>query len=106
MQAFAIRTMSSLVCGLKTETDRPENTFFIGHQANKNALETVRKRAGIPEGNHLFNVDWFGNCGAAGAPSVLSQNWEKFTPGQSALVAIVGGGLTWGSFRVTFVGEA
>ena len=79
MQAFATRTMSSLVCGLKTETDRSENTFF-GHQANKNALETVRKRAGIPESNHLFNVDWFGNCVAAGAPSVLSQDWESLLP--------------------------
>lgn len=106
VQAFAIRTMSSLVCALKTEDDTAEGTFFIGHQANKVALETVRKRVGIPESNHLFNVDWFGNCGAAGAPSVLSQNWEKFTPGQSALVAIVGGGLTWGSFRVDFASEA
>jgi 3-oxoacyl-[acyl-carrier-protein] synthase III len=102
VQAFAIRTMSKLVCGLKTEGDRPESTFFIGHQANSLALETVRKRAGILERNHLFNVDWFGNCAAAGAPSVLSQNWEKFTPGQSVLVAVVGGGLTWGSFRVDF----
>jgi 3-oxoacyl-[acyl-carrier-protein] synthase III len=105
VQAFAIRTMSSLLDGLKTEGDCPASTFFIGHQANKLALETVRRRVGIPESNHLFNVDWFGNCGAAGAPSVLSQNWEKFTPGQSALVAIVGGGLTWASFRVDFVGE-
>jgi 3-oxoacyl-[acyl-carrier-protein] synthase-3 len=105
VQAFAIRTMTSLVCGLKIEGDTPEDTFFVGHQANRLALETVRKRAGIPESNHLFNVDWFGNCGAAGAPSVLSQNWEKFTPGQSALVAIVGGGLTWASFRVDFCSE-
>jgi 3-oxoacyl-[acyl-carrier-protein] synthase III len=102
VQAFAIRTMSSLVNCLKTGGDRPENTFFIGHQSNKLALETVRKRVGIPESNHLFNVDWFGNCAAAGAPSVLSQNWEKFTPGQSVLLAVVGGGLTWGSFRVDF----
>jgi 3-oxoacyl-[acyl-carrier-protein] synthase-3 len=72
VQAFAIRTISSLLGGLKREGARPENTFFIGHQANKLAFETVRKRAGVPESNHLFNVDWFGNCGAAGAPSVLS----------------------------------
>lgn len=102
VQAFAIRTMSSLLEELKAEHDKPESTFFIGHQANKLALETVRKRVGIPEKNHLFNVDWFGNCGAAGAPSVLSQNWPRFTPGQSVRVAIVGGGLTWCSFRVDF----
>jgi 3-oxoacyl-[acyl-carrier-protein] synthase-3 len=106
VQAFAIRTMSSLLTGLKTEHDITDNTFFIGHQANKMALESIRKRVGFAEKNHLFNVDRFGNCAAAGAPSVLSQNWENFTPCQSVLLAVVGGGLTWSSFRVDFVNEA
>src|SRR5262249_17285975 len=42
VQALAIRTMSSLMDGLQTEGDRPDDTFFIGHQANMVALETVR----------------------------------------------------------------
>ena len=45
---------------------------LLARQENKLALETVRKRAGVPESNHLFNVDWFGNSGASGATSVLS----------------------------------
>ena len=69
--------------------------FRVLHRGNP----VVSAQPAILEGNHLFNVDWFGKCGATGAPSVLSQNWDKLSPGQSVLVAIVGGGLTWGSFR-------
>lgn len=102
VQAFAIRTMSSLLGALRTPSDSLDNTLFIGHQANKLALETVRNRLNIPECNHLYNVDWFGNCGAAGAPSVLSQNWQKLVPGAAVLMAVVGSGLTWGGLRFDF----
>jgi 3-oxoacyl-[acyl-carrier-protein] synthase-3 len=41
----------------------------------------------------------FGNCGAAGAPSVLSQNWDALgTCGIS--MAVVGSGLNWGGLRI------
>lgn len=102
VQAFAIRRMASLLGALRRPSDSDEATHFIGHQANKPALETVRQRLGIPESSHLFNVDRFGNCGAAGAPSVLSQNWQKFVAGHSVLMAMVGSGLTWGALRLDF----
>ena len=101
VQAFAIRTMSALINGLRKE-DQADRTFFIGHQANKLALESICKRLDIPEESHLFNVDQFGNCASAGAPSVLSQHWQEFAPGQSVLMAIVGAGLTWGGLRFDF----
>jgi 3-oxoacyl-[acyl-carrier-protein] synthase-3 len=101
VQAFAIRTMCALLGGLR-RPDGSGGEYFIGHQANKLALESVRKRLEIPEDRHLFNVDRFGNCGAAGAPSVLSQNWEKCVAGQSVLMAMVGSGLTWGALRFDF----
>jgi 3-oxoacyl-[acyl-carrier-protein] synthase-3 len=44
----------------------------------------------------LFNVDEYGNCGAAGAPGVLSQNWDRFADGDEIAMAVVGSGLTWG----------
>jgi len=102
VQAFAIRKMCSLFSGLRRVGDDCERTHFIGHQANRLALESVQKRLEIPEKAHLFNVDQFGNCGAAGAPSVLSQHWEKFGPGHSVLMAAVGSGLTWNALRFDF----
>ena len=101
VQAFAIRktveTFTELSAGLAPESQ----PIFIGHQANALVLESVCRRTGIPPERHLFNVDCFGNCGAAGAPSVLSENWEKIGSGYVNLV-VVGSGLTWGGVLLHF----
>ncbi len=71
--------------------------YFIGHQANLRMLAAAVRRLGIAEERHLYNVDRCGNQGGAGAPCVLSENWERFKPGDLVLVAVVGAGLTWGA---------
>lgn len=101
VQAFAIRktleTFNELSAGLGPQSQ----PIFIGHQANALVLESVCRRAGISPERHFFNVDCFGNCGAAGAPSVMSQNWEKIRSGYVNLV-VVGSGLTWGGVLLHF----
>jgi len=105
VQRFAIKT--TLTC-LETLSPparaRCEATGgqlrFIGHQANALMLASVAKRAGIlPEG-HWHNVEHFGNTGAAGAPSVLSQNWERLADGDTVLLVVVGSGLTWAALQI------
>ena len=71
--------------------------YFIGHQANKRMLQTVVTKLGLSAHQHLSNVVEFGNQGAAGAPAVLSQNWEKLRDGDTVLMVVVGSGLTWGA---------
>jgi 3-oxoacyl-[acyl-carrier-protein] synthase III len=39
-------------------------------------LNSICKSANIDKKYHLYNVDTYGICGAAGAPSVLSENWN------------------------------
>jgi 3-oxoacyl-[acyl-carrier-protein] synthase-3 len=101
VQSFAIRktisTYSELAAGLP-----PENQpAFIGHQANALVLESVCRRAEIPPERHYYNVDRFGNCGAAGAPSVLSEHWDQIKNAYVCLV-VVGSGLTWGGVLLHF----
>jgi 3-oxoacyl-[acyl-carrier-protein] synthase III len=96
VQGFAIRksvaTFNELAAHLR---NRPE-VIFIGHQANLLMLNAVCQRIAVDAAHHRFNVDAFGNCGAAGAPGVLSQNWDAL-PAQAELVlVVVGSGLTWG----------
>jgi 3-oxoacyl-[acyl-carrier-protein] synthase-3 len=105
VQMFAVRKTAELI----GETRFAENgnskrsEIFIGHQANLRMLEAVCKRLNIPAENHLSNVTHFGNCGAAGAPSVLSQYWDNL--GLCAVnLAVVGSGLSWGGMRIC-VGE-
>lgn len=57
VQAFAIRTMSSLLSDLREQDDVIDDIYFIGHQANLLALEAVRKRLNFPEENHWSTLN-------------------------------------------------
>jgi 3-oxoacyl-[acyl-carrier-protein] synthase-3 len=70
---------------------------FIGHQANRTMLEQITNNREIPPTNHWHNVTYLGNQAGAGAPASLSMHWDKLTPGQYIVVAVVGAGLSWGS---------
>jgi 3-oxoacyl-[acyl-carrier-protein] synthase-3 len=72
-------------------------SYFISHQANLRMIQSAVSRLGLAEEKHLYNVDEFGNQGAAGAPAVLSMNWDRFKPGDLIVLTVVGSGLTWGS---------
>ncbi|MEL7451008.1 MAG: ketoacyl-ACP synthase III [Pseudomonadota bacterium] len=98
VQTFAIKRTIALIRSLGENVDG--HLKFIGHQANLTMLKSVCKRAGVEADNHFFNVDEFGNCGAAGAPSVLSQHWNQFGAGDQLVVAVVGSGLSWGGMLI------
>lgn len=74
---------------------RPDQLTFIGHQANLRMLEAITRRSEIPATHHRYNVDNRGNCGAAGAPSVLSELWETDDLTEAVALCVVGSGLTW-----------
>lgn len=95
VQGFAIRKSGETLKKLSS-LFTSESFWYIGHQANLLMLQSVCGREGITPERHLYNVDAFGNCGAAGAPSVLSQNWDRFSTGDEIALAVVGSGLTWG----------
>ncbi len=104
VQTFAIKRTVETINKLweRTANNNSGKPFFIGHQANLRMLQSVCNRAGISNDRHLFNVDRFGNCGAAGAPGVLSQNWESFAPGDELGLVVVGSGLAWGGVLIQF----
>jgi 3-oxoacyl-[acyl-carrier-protein] synthase III len=101
VQKFAVRQTADVLAGIRNRNagDSHEHQLFVGHQANLRMLETICRIASIPAPSHLSNVAWFGNCGAAGAPTVLSQNWQSI---QSCVtnVVVVGAGLSWGGFQI------
>lgn len=94
VQKFAISKMSSLYDKLCLNN---EDTTFIGHQANLLALNSVVERSKII--NHLTNIEYYGNSFAAGAPSVLSENFNKITTNY-IVMCLVGSGLSWGAIRL------
>ena len=106
VQGFAIRkggaTLKELAASSRRGTDE---LIFVGHQANLLMLQSIARRCGVDPARNLHNVETFGNCGAAGAPSIVSQHWDSFASGDEVAVAVVGSGLTWGGVLIDF-GEA
>jgi len=103
VQAFAVRRTTELFQASKTgDTGGSRHRYFIGHQANLRMLQSACHRANIAENEHLSCVAEFGNCGAAGAPSVLSMNWDMLRHGSTVVLAVVGAGLSWGRVQIQF----
>jgi 3-oxoacyl-[acyl-carrier-protein] synthase-3 len=100
VQRFAIKTtLACLERLLPAARERAAKVGgrvrFIGHQANALMLDSIVRRAGLEAQDHFSNVERFGNTGAAGAPSVLSQHWEALGAGDTVVLVVVGSGLTW-----------
>jgi len=107
VQLFAIRKSLEALARLESargEDGRP--LHLVGHQANLRVLQAVCERAGVGAERHHTNVAHYGNTGAASAPSVLSQAWDRFRPGDDVALVGVGAGLTWGGALVRFEAAA
>ncbi len=103
VQLFAVKTTMQCFEEAKTHfNDSDNDVYFVGHQANLVMLQSVCKRCEVPDDRHLFNVDEYGNTGAAGAPIVLSQNWEKFKANDKVILVVVGAGFTWSGMVIEF----
>lgn len=86
----------------KAHEKQRNKPYFVGHQANLTMLESVCRRCDITPERHLHNIEDFGNTGAAGAPTVLTQHWNQFKPGDRVATVVVGAGLTWASMIIEF----
>ncbi|MFN4896714.1 MAG: 3-oxoacyl-ACP synthase III family protein [Pseudomonadota bacterium] len=95
---FSVRQTVRLVKAIEERYPIDWNRdVFIGHQANRTMLEQITNNREIPPANHWHNVTYLGNQAGAGAPASLCMHWDKLTPGQHIIVAVVGAGLSWGS---------
>lgn len=102
VQTFAIKKSIGLIKELRSTLSVPQslNVKFIGHQANLLMLNSVSRIAEIKDELHYYNVDQYGNCGAAGAGTVLSQKIDQLHSGDHLIVAVVGAGLSWSGFLI------
>jgi 3-oxoacyl-[acyl-carrier-protein] synthase-3 len=103
VQMFAIKKTVRLLRKIQETFPSPGRRLnFVGHQANLRMLESVCQKCDIDDERHHSNVIEYGNGGAAGAPSVLSMNWDRWTNQDDVAVIGVGSGLTWASYVLRF----
>ena len=103
VQTFGIRKTSDLYLSQRSELlDESRNFHFVGHQANLRMLESICRRAEIPDELHHSNCEFFGNTAGASSGTVISQSWDKWTADDDICVVGVGSGLSWGSYLMRF----
>lgn len=105
VQMFAIKKTVRLMREIQKEfPGQGRSLHFIGHQANLRVLETVCQQCNIDDYHHHCNVVEYGNTAAAGAPSVVSMNWDRWTEGDDIAIIGVGSGLSWSRYILSFGG--
>ncbi len=70
--------------------------YFIPHQANDRISRNVAGQLGLKPEQIISNIQYLGNTGCAGSAIGLSENWEKFMPGDKMIVSVFGGGYSFG----------
>jgi 3-oxoacyl-[acyl-carrier-protein] synthase III len=77
---------------------------FVFHQANLRILEAVAARLKLPPERVATTVADYGNTSSASLPITLDAAWRegRLKPGDNAVLATFGGGVTWGACRVVW----
>jgi 3-oxoacyl-[acyl-carrier-protein] synthase III len=82
----------------------PDVACFVFHQANLRILEAVAARLKLPADRVATTLADYGNTSSASLPITLDAAWcqGRLRPGDTAILATFGGGVTWGACRVTW----
>lgn len=72
-------------------------SYLIPHQANLRITKNVAENLKISEEKAISNVQYLGNTGCAGAGIGLTENWDRFVPGDKIVVTVFGGGYSYGA---------
>lgn len=103
LQKYGVKRAVATFRQLSAERDsdaRPP--FFIAQQSSLSLMESACMLLKLEDWQHLYNADRFGSCGAAGAPTVLSQRWEDFGDGDGVILTQAGAGLSAAGVVVEF----
>ena len=102
VQVFAIKTTTDVVKSLQSNVPRVgEPAAGLHRSSGQSAHAGERLQAhGNCAGRSLRQHRLLRQLGAAGAPIVLSQNWDELR-NTVILLAVVGSGLAWGGMRIT-----
>lgn len=72
-------------------------SFLVPHQANLRIIDTVAFLLDLKPEQTLINITELGNTGCASSAIALSQNTEKYFPGNLMVATVFGGGYSCGA---------
>jgi len=105
----AVRTLTNDVKEIleKNNMHSDEITHFVPHQANYRIIKAVGDALKMREEQVVLTVGKYGNTSGASIPMAINDIFEsgKLKKGDMLLLDAFGGGLTWGSAILPFMGE-
>lgn len=107
---LAVKTLTKDVKEIlaKNEIDPSDIPHFIPHQANYRIIKAVGDALKMRDEQVVLTVGKYGNTSAASIPMAINDIWEsgRLQKGDLMLLDTFGGGLTWASALLPFMGEA
>ena len=78
--------------------------FLIPHQANLRIIDAVAKKLSIPAERCVITIERYGNSSASSVGIALAEARAagRIQPGAVVLLAVFGGGFTWGASLLQF----
>ncbi len=105
----AVRTLTNDVKEIleKNNMHSDDITHFIPHQANFRIIKAVGDALKMRDDQVVLTVGKYGNTSGASIPMAINDIYEsgKLKKGDMLLLDAFGGGLTWGSTILPFMGE-
>ena len=105
----AVRTLTNDVKEIleKNNMHSDDITHFIPHQANFRIIKAVGDALKMRDDQVVLTVGKYGNTSGASIPMAINDIYEsgKLKKGDILLLDAFGGGLTWGSTILPFMGE-
>lgn len=105
----AVRTLTNDVIAILKENDIHASAIehFVPHQANYRIIKAVGDALNLQDEQVVLTVEKYGNTSSASIPMAINDIYEsgRLKEGDLMLLDAFGGGLTWGSAIVPFVGK-
>jgi 3-oxoacyl-[acyl-carrier-protein] synthase-3 len=106
---LAVKTLTKDVKDIlaKNNIDSKDIPHFIPHQANYRIIKAVGDALKMTKEQVVLTVGKYGNTSAASIPMAINDIYEsgRLKKGELMLLDTFGGGLTWASALLPFVGE-
>ena len=104
----AVKTLSQSVRDILDRNNMTSDDieWFVPHQANYRIIDAVARAIKMPAEKSILTVEKYGNTSSASIPMALNDMFEegKLKKGDMMLLDAFGGGFTWGSALVPFMG--
>ncbi|MBX2943963.1 MAG: ketoacyl-ACP synthase III [Cyclobacteriaceae bacterium] len=99
---FAVTNMADIAAKImeRNNLKAKDISWLAPHQANKRIIDATASRMGIPDETVMMNIEKYGNTTGGTIPLLLWDYEKQLKKGDNIIIAVFGGGFTWGSIYV------